>query len=145
MTMSIAHWKFAAAVFAVLILVLLWRATKSPRHPFDWKDLLMDQATNKGSLNAVIIIVMAGISIVSVLTLLSWKSDPSNLLLGILGVFVTGRAVAQGINAFAPPAAPSVTTTTSTETTIKSSDAPPMAEVVDGSEPQATRPATKRK
>lgn len=104
------HWQIALGVGGIALLIFLWSAQKS-RHPFDIRDVLMDPATGKASLNALIIAVFALLSCwVVVDRELQLTTDVPTVLLGVLGVFVTGRAVAQGINAFKPSPDVGVTT-----------------------------------
>lgn len=90
-------------VGALILLALLWWAQSAKDHPFDIRDVLMDQSTGKASLNALILLAMAALS--------SWvvvdrqndgSDDVTTLLLGVLGIFVAGRVGAQVVATLKP-------------------------------------------
>ena len=83
-----------------IIILALWVAQKS-HHPFDLRDVLMDPGTGKASLNALILSIMAALAIWVVIDRESdGRDDVTTLLLGVLGIFVTGRVGAQLVNKF---------------------------------------------
>lgn len=96
-------WQIALGVGGLVVLVGLWAAQRS-KHPFDIRDVLMDPATGKASLNSLLIAMMGGLSIWLVVDRELGGGRPDDgvaaLLPTILGVFVGGRVLAQGINAF---------------------------------------------
>ena len=102
-------WHYALGAGAILALLFLWSFQRSA-HPFKIEDALMDPATSKASLNALILALMASLAAwVVVDREIAGKDDVSSILLGVLGIFVGGRVMAQGINQFKP--APDIGTT----------------------------------
>lgn len=96
---------FVKALFGaglLLLLIGIWAAQRS-RHPFDIRDALMDGATGKASLNALILVTFAALSAWVVIDRENdGKDDVGGILATVLGIFVGGRVVAQGISAFKP-------------------------------------------
>lgn len=118
--------QIALAAGVILLLLLVWSAQRS-KHAFDWKDMLMDPTTNKASLNAGILALMAMMALWVCVQRSSDGKDVDTLVLGVLGIFVTGRLGAQGIAAFkrAPDAGSTVEETV--RKTVVTAQAPPPA------------------
>lgn len=94
-------WLYIALlVGGVAFLILTWIADRS-KCPFKLHDLWIDASTGKASLNAVIITGFALLSGWVVIVRVA-HADVGTILLGVIGVFVGGRVVAQGISAFKP-------------------------------------------
>lgn len=99
---AVAMWASAVAGVA-FILALIWRTDKRVAE-FRIVDLVLEGEPPKASVSKLILLVFAGLSVwVVVLSVLDNKIDPavSSLLLGVLGIFVLGRAAQQGINQLA--------------------------------------------
>ncbi len=116
----------ALTVGAIAVLCLLWAMQRSG-HAFDIRDALMDSATGKASLNAIILFGMALLSAWVVVDRENdGKDDVGSILLGVLGIFVTGRVLAQGVSAFKPTdEAKRVTDTTTVTSTTEVVKPPP--------------------
>lgn len=83
-------------------IVALYRLNKGD-NSFRIEDLITEGEPAKASLNKLILLVFAGLSVwVTVNAALDNKIDPSvvNLLLGVLGIFVIGRAANQAVAQF---------------------------------------------
>jgi hypothetical protein len=127
----------AQALLGVLVLVSLWALYRAQRnsgkHGYDIRDMMMDAATSKASLNAHIIAAMAVMAIYVCVVRANRNEDPTNLVVSVLGIFVLGRVAAQGISAFKPPEAGGTKQITEhterTETIEPSAPAPPAAPV----------------
>lgn len=114
-------WKVALGIAGALFLVALLFAHARRRNPLDLTDMLRDRSTGKASLNAFILLTMSLLSCVCVIAGISREWDVTNLLLGVLGIFVLQRGVTQTVDTIkGPPPTPDKTGSTSTkETTIE--------------------------
>ncbi len=101
-----------AFIFAIY---LLYRLNRTDAR-FDITDLFIDQSTGKASGNQLIVLAMAVLSGWVVVTLTSRDKPVETILLGVLGIFVVGKAVT---SIFGKPT-PDTTTTTLQQTTIQS-------------------------
>lgn len=136
-------WQIALGVGGLVVLVGLWAAQRS-KHPFDIRDVLMDPATGKASLNSLLIAMMGGLSIWLVVDRELGGGRPDDgvaaLLPTILGVFVGGRVLAQGISAYKATQPGPTTVTESRSITIP----PPGATDIDDAVAPAPAPATSK-
>lgn len=118
-------WHGALIAGALLAFLLLYRVQKS-RHAFDWRDLLIDPATGKASLNAVAIAAMLFLTLWVIVDreLGGGRAEDgvAGMLATGLATFVVGRLGAQGIAAFKPTPDSGVVSKTMTETTVVSKD-----------------------
>lgn len=83
-------------------IVAIYRLNKGENN-FRVEDLITEGDPPKASLNKLILVIFAGLSVwVTVNAALDNKIDPSvvNLLLGVLGIFVIGRAANQAVAQF---------------------------------------------
>lgn len=133
--------KLVLAVGAVLVFVWLYQGQRS-KHPFNAYDLLLDPATGKASVNAISILFTLALSLWVVVhrELGGGRADDgvASLLTSVLGVFVGGRVIAQGISAYKDTKPGPTTFIESRSITV-----PPGADVDDAAAP-APAPATTR-
>lgn len=101
-----------AFVFAIY---LLYRLNKQDAR-FDVADLLIDQQTQKASGSQIIVLSMAVLSGWVVVTLTQHDKPVETILLGVLGIFVAGKALTS-IWGKTPPDTTSTTVTQTTATT----------------------------
>lgn len=95
------------ALLALLSVSGLWALYRAQRyrgaHPYDVRDMMMDNATGKASLNAHIIAAMAIMAIYVCVVRAQRNEDPTGLITIVLGTFVGARLISQGISAYKPP------------------------------------------
>lgn len=95
------------------VLLLAWAivAAQRSKHLFDVRDALMDPATNKASLNALIIVALVALSCWVVIDReIDGKDDVGAILGTALGIFVAGRVGAQVISTLNKPPEPGIST-----------------------------------
>ncbi len=108
-------WVNVALIIAFIVVIrIIWKLEKDPNNRFDVVDLFLDQRTNKASSSAIIVMVMAGMSVWAVVTLIQRDKPVETILLGVLGIFVAGKAVT---SVWGQPQ-PETTTTSITSTTV---------------------------
>jgi uncharacterized membrane protein YbjE (DUF340 family) len=109
-----------AFIFAIY---LLYRLNKDDAR-FDIADLFIDQGTQKASGSQIIVLSMAILSGWVVVTLTNRDKPVETILLGVLGIFVAGKA----LTAIWGKTPPDTTTTTVSQTTaVTPPPAPPSA------------------
>jgi hypothetical protein len=88
----------------------MWRINRSENR-FQIVDLLLEGNPPKASVNKLTLLVFAALAVwLTVLAVLENRIDPNvvNLILGVLGIFVVGRAANQAVDRFSlrrnPPA-----------------------------------------
>ncbi len=133
------------AIGGVLILGALWAAQRS-KHPFDLRDTLMDPASGKASLNALILAMMAALATWVVIDRENdGRDDVGSILSLVLGIFVVARLGAQGINKFGgQPDAGSTVEQTVTRKETTTIPAPPVPDLPPMPEPLIGKPKAKR-
>jgi drug/metabolite transporter (DMT)-like permease len=122
---SLIRWLLLGGI--ILLIVAFWAAQRSNKHPFDLRDTLMDASTGKASLNACVLVLFAFISAWVIIDRENdGKDDVGGILAMVLGIFVAGRVVAQGIAAYRPiePGATVEQTTVRKETTVTADPKP---------------------
>lgn len=91
-----------ALVGIVFFLVSMWRINRGDSD-FRLVDLVLEGDPPRASVNKLTLIVFAGLAVwVTVLAALENRVDPNvvNLILGVLGIFVVGRAANQAVARF---------------------------------------------
>lgn len=91
-----------AAIGIVFFIVMMWRIDKGSSE-FRLVDLVLEGDPPKASVNKLTLIVFGGLAVwVTVLAALENRIDPNvvNLILGVLGIFVIGRAANQAVARF---------------------------------------------
>lgn len=104
---STAGWQrvliyITAGCGIVFFLVSMWRINRDANQ-FRIVDLLLEGNPPKASVNKLTLLVFAALAVwLTVLAVLSNRIDPavSNLVLGVLGIFVIGRAANQAVDRF---------------------------------------------
>lgn len=94
-------WATAAAGIA-FFLWAIWKANRTDNE-FRVVDLLLEGNPPRASVNKLTLMVFAALAVwVTVLAALENKADPNvvNLILGVLGIFVVGRAANQAVARF---------------------------------------------
>lgn len=81
----------------LFILILIWLVQRS-KHPFDIRDTLMDSKTGKASQYAIILWLMTGMAMWVCIDRSNDGKDVDTLVLGVLSIFVLGRAASSFIN-----------------------------------------------
>ena len=120
-----------ALIFAVY---LLYRLNRTDAR-FDITDLFIDQTTGKASGSQLIVLSMAVLSGWVVVTLTSRDKPVETILLGVLGIFVAGKALTS-IWGKTPP---DTTTTTLQQTTTQTPPATPPSATPPEAEPEPAR------
>lgn len=99
-------------LWACVALVVIWitlRLDRKRGNQYNFVDILMDPATNKASLSAHIVLWMAIMSIWVVIDRSNDGKDVDTLMATVLGIFVMGRVMGKGIDAWRdkdPPKGP---------------------------------------
>lgn len=91
-----------AAIGIVFFIVAMWRIDKGSSE-FRLVDLVLEGDPPKASVNKLTLIVFAGLAVwTTVLAALENRIDPNvvSLILGVLGIFVLGRAANQAVARF---------------------------------------------
>lgn len=104
---SAAGWQrvliyVTASCGIAFFLVSMWRINRD-ENQFRIVDLLLEGNPPKASVNKLTLLVFAALAVwLTVLAVLSNRIDPNvvNLILGVLGIFVIGRAANQAVDRF---------------------------------------------
>jgi hypothetical protein len=97
---SISWTNLALLIVAAYIMVTLWQWNHDKRNVYDVRDLLLDHATNRASVDKHIV---AGFAVLSGWVVVTWTLEGKNvetLLLGVLGIFIVQRAASKVTDAF---------------------------------------------
>ncbi len=124
-----------AFIFAIY---LLYRLNRTDAR-FDITDLFIDQSTGKASGSQLIVLAMAVLSGWVVVTLTSRDKPVETILLGVLGIFVAGKALT---SIWGKPPPDTTTTTLQQTTTVQ---APPVTPPPAPAPEAEAAPATKKR
>jgi hypothetical protein len=98
MTWVNALWLLTALMF----IWMLYRMDRKRGNTYSFIDTLLDKKTGKADLYSHILWIMALMAIWVCIDRSNDGKDVDTLVLGVLGIFVTGRAVTAGVRAWRP-------------------------------------------
>ena len=87
----------AAAIY-IAVMLTMWQMDR--RNKFDVRDYFLDHGTNRASLYNLITIAMAVLAVWVVVKTTLANKDVTELVLGVLGIFVIGKEARRGIDAW---------------------------------------------
>jgi hypothetical protein len=100
------NWAVITLTIGLVFCVLLLWALNRGDSPYFFRDLLLDTATGRASLDKHILLFFAALSCWYVVTRTLNDNEVDTVLLGVLGIFVVQRGATQAINAFKKPEDP---------------------------------------
>jgi len=87
-----------AACIYIAVMLTMWQMDR--RNRFDVRDYFLDHGTNRASLYNLITIAMAVLAVWVVVKTTLANKDVTELVLGVLGIFVIGKEARRGIDAW---------------------------------------------
>jgi hypothetical protein len=103
---SISWTNLALVVWSAIVLMTLWRWQRDKANAYDLRDLLLDHATNRASVDKHVVLGFAALSGWVVVSRQLAGKEVETLLLGILGIFILQRAASKAIDSFSPKSGP---------------------------------------
>lgn len=91
---------FLFTVLFVVLIFFLWKMQSDKGNTYDLRDLLLDERTRRASLTNHTLLGMAIMAVWVVVTLVNRDKEVTELVLGVLGIFVLGKVAKRGLDAF---------------------------------------------